>query len=141
MSNRDKYATFKSGKGIKQSTILPGLNGAAAEIIEAALKGLEAGAHDVMDLSQERVPVLEPAQETHDRPSGELRDTAEVTMYPVTKRAALRYGTAYAAYQHERMDLKHPTGGQAKYLESAMLEKADHVAETIAAHVREVTGG
>jgi hypothetical protein len=137
----DKHATFKSGKGLRQSTILPGLNGAVAEILEAALKGLEAGAHDVMDLSQERVPVLDPAQETHDRPSGELRDTAEVQMLPTSKRAALKYGTAYAAYQHERMDLKHPTGGQAKFLESSMLEKAEHVAETVAAHVREVTGG
>jgi hypothetical protein len=30
----------------------------------------------------------------------------------------------YAKYQHERMDLKHPQGGQAKYLSAPLLAKA-----------------
>ncbi len=29
----------------------------------------------------------------------------------------------YAKYQHERMDLKHPQGGQAKYLSGPLLQK------------------
>lgn len=29
----------------------------------------------------------------------------------------------YAKYQHERMDLKHPNGGQAKYLSGPLLEQ------------------
>lgn len=29
----------------------------------------------------------------------------------------------YAKYQHERMDLRHPKGGQAKYLSSPLLER------------------
>jgi hypothetical protein len=30
----------------------------------------------------------------------------------------------YARYQHERMDLRHPAGGQAKFLSGPLLEKA-----------------
>lgn len=33
------------------------------------------------------------------------------------------YGGPYARYQHEHLYFKHPTGGQAKFLETAMLEK------------------
>jgi hemolysin activation/secretion protein len=34
------------------------------------------------------------------------------------------FGTVYAAVQHEREDFEHPRGGEAKYLEKAVAEKA-----------------
>lgn len=38
----------------------------------------------------------------------------------------------YAAYQHERLDLKHPNGGQAKYQEAPLMEKHGDYLQTIA---------
>lgn len=41
----------------------------------------------------------------------------------------------YAKYQHERMDLKHPQGGQAKYLSAPLLNKAGDYLRQIAGSV------
>lgn len=38
----------------------------------------------------------------------------------------------YAKYQHERLDLKHPSGGQVKYLEDPLYAKADSYLSDIA---------
>lgn len=38
----------------------------------------------------------------------------------------------YAAYQHESLELRHPRGGQAKYLEEPLLASADHYMQRIA---------
>lgn len=128
---------------MKQIPRISGISvaGASKEIVEAAMKGLAEAGADIFALSQERVPVLDPAQETKDRPSGELKESADLTVLPKSHRVRFRYGTPYAVYQHERMDLKHPTGGQAKFLESSMLELREAAGEKVADAVREVTGG
>lgn len=41
----------------------------------------------------------------------------------------------YAKYQHERMDLKHPQGGQAKYLSAALLDKHRDYVQQLADNV------
>lgn len=41
-----------------------------------------------------------------------------------------------ARYQHERLDLRHEHGGQAKFLETAMVDEADNALEIIATHLR-----
>lgn len=38
----------------------------------------------------------------------------------------------YAQYQHEGLDLRHPRGGQAKYLEQPLYDKADRYLQDVA---------
>jgi hypothetical protein len=42
----------------------------------------------------------------------------------------------YARYQHEHLGFKHPHGGQAKFLEAAMLEKEDDAKRAMADRIR-----
>lgn len=46
----------------------------------------------------------------------------------------------YATYQHEQLDLRHPNGGQAKYLETAALDLAGDIERIIGAAVRRRLG-
>lgn len=46
--------------------------------------------------------------------------------------AQLVVDQVYSRYQHERLDLRHPRGGQAKYLEEPLLASADHYMQRIA---------
>lgn len=46
--------------------------------------------------------------------------------------AACVVDQVYAHYQHDRLDLRHPRGGQAKYLEQPLLANADHYMQRIA---------
>jgi hypothetical protein len=50
-------------------------------------------------------------------------------------RVMMRFGGAaagYAIYVHEDMEAFHPRGGQAKFLESTLLESAPHMAKRVA---------
>lgn len=120
--------------------LAPGAQHAAREVRDAAMKALAEAGQEVLDLSKGRVPVLDPADESKGRTSGKLRSTAKLTEDPGRLRVALSYGTPYAAYIHEHMDFAHPTGGQAKFLETAIIESRDEVAATIAGAIRKVTG-
>lgn len=53
----------------------------------------------------------------------------------------VRFTEKYAAVQHERVDFRHPQGGEAKYLEKAALEKLEQVRERIAASLNDLFGG
>lgn len=57
----------------------------------------------------------------------------------VIVRAEISFNTPYAAYQHERLDLEHPRGGEAKYLEHALLSHAGEFAPFVAARVKAAT--
>ena len=46
----------------------------------------------------------------------------------------------YAHFQHEGLDLNHPRGGQAKYLEAPLYEKADEFMERLARAVLDGEG-
>jgi Bacteriophage HK97-gp10, putative tail-component len=120
--------------------LAPGTQHAAREIRDAAMKGLAEAAKDVLELAQDRVPVLDPADESKGRESGKLRDTAKLTEDEARLRVALSFGTPYAAYIHEHMEFRHPDGGQPKYLESAIVESRDAVAQAVAEAIRKVTG-
>lgn len=52
----------------------------------------------------------------------------------------VRFNEKYAAVQHERLDFRHPQGGEAKYLERAALEKADQVLSRIAGALDDLGG-
>lgn len=70
--------------------------------------------------------------------TGTLRSSGYVTNplpYVSGVAVEISYGGAaapYAGYVHERLDLNHPNGGQAKYLEQPVLAAADHMADRLA---------
>lgn len=84
----------------------------------AAAAGLYTLGNAVMTSAKRRTPV----------DTGVLRGSGYV-MAPVTSggqtTCKLGFGgaaKAYALVQHERLDFKHPNGGEAKYLENAIIE-------------------
>jgi hypothetical protein len=81
--------------------------------------------------SMKRTPVEE----------GDLRDS-HVVQEPVISRGIIRCDITvgnenvdYAYEQHEDLDLNHPNGGQAKFLESTLLESAPHMAGRLAKRI------
>jgi hypothetical protein len=71
---------------------------------------------------------------------GDLKDSGQVVMEG-DGQGSVQYGTtpeteAYAVVQHERMDFNHPRGGQAKYLETAMLRESRRIFQIIAQELR-----
>lgn len=93
---------------------------------------LFSSAVDVANKADELVPVDE----------GILRGSQNVVPpKPLSKNpsASITYGgpsAPYALYQHERTDLKHPKGGQAKYLEEPFLEEVGTWPNTFADRIK-----
>ena len=87
--------------------------------VEAALPGI---AEQVLTLSKREVPVE----------TGTLMRSGTVTMTNGGRTAEISYNTPYAAYQHEGVDLVHPNGGKAKYLEDPLRASAPKVIEALA---------
>lgn len=50
--------------------------------------------------------------------------------------ASLTFAGPYARYQHERLDLRHPTG-QAKYLEQPVLTDGEKAVEIVGEHIKQ----
>jgi len=48
------------------------------------------------------------------------------------KKGTVSFNTKYAAQQHEQINYSHPKGGQAKYLESVIVENQDRILKLIA---------
>ena len=55
--------------------------------------------------------------------------------------AEIGFNAKYAADQHEQVHLSHPRGGQAKYLESVLVEEQERILATITGRVEEAMGG
>lgn len=119
--------------------LAPGAQHAAKEVRDAMMKALAEAGEEVLELSAERVPVLDEADQSKGRTSGKLRSTAKLKEDPERLRVALSYGTPYAAYIHEHLDFAHPNGGQAKFLESAINESRDTIAAKLADAGRRIT--
>lgn len=83
-------------------------NAKLTEIERAARDAIQATAKKVLRVSKALVPV--------DR--GDLRKSGRVRVDGTT--VTVSYSAPHAFLQHERLDYKHPGGGQAKYLESAV---------------------
>ena len=78
--------------------------------------GLEHGAEIIQTRSDELVP----------KEVGTLAATVRVKENRGgTNTVAITYDGPYARYQHDHLEFKHPTGGVAKFLELAMLEKGE----------------
>lgn len=101
----------------------------ALDDAETALgRALYEEANRIFNQSQALVPV----------DTGALRSSGMVTLpeqSPQGPSVTIGYGGAaapYAIYVHERLDLNHPNGGQAKYLEEPVLAAADGIAGRLA---------
>lgn len=100
------------------------------------------------DLTEEgmREVVTDIRQRAADRApkdTGTLRGTAYETVAGLFDEVvgSVHFPEKYAAMQHEHVEFEHPKGGEAKYLEKAMLEKADQIRDQLAAELAKLFGG
>jgi hypothetical protein len=70
------------------------------------------------------------------------KETGHLDLSSVIKRetdrpntVAIEYGTPYARWIHEHIHFKHPRGGQAKFLETAMLVKGNEAINKAGEHL------
>lgn len=75
--------------------------------------------------------------------SGTLRGTAydEVEKQGEQVVGSVHFPEQYAARQHEHVEYNHPLGGEAKFLEKAMTEKAEQIKQQLAADLQKIFGG
>lgn len=95
----------------------------ANNIERAAVNAARAGAHLLRDEAVQRTPIE----------TGTLRNSAQATVEG--NEAMVSYNTPYAARQHEEVGWQHKEG-QAKYLESALLDNQTRISELIAQEIR-----
>lgn len=98
-------------KGFKE--IYKNLNITEEQIIKGAIKGMKITAQNILGESQKLVPV----------DTGILQKSGNVKVNQDALTATISYNTPYALKQHEDATLKHPKGGEAKYLERPFNEK------------------
>lgn len=101
-----------------------------ANVQNATDAGVKEGLEHLLQVSLRLVP----------EDSGDLRSSGKVVIEGRGK-GSVQYGTTpetaqYALVQHERMDFKHPRGGQAKYLENAMTREAKRIFQIMAQAAR-----
>lgn len=118
-------------RNIKASVGAHGIKAACDELVRAALDGLSDAADYGLEKAKEQVP-----KESH-----HLEETGMVTIDEAKQRAAVSFDGPYAVYQHELLHLKHEHGGNAKFLENALLDNREKFAQIIADKMREVSDG
>jgi hypothetical protein len=111
--------------------------GSLANALKAALRdgaqdGLMDLGRDVLHEAQRLVPKGDPA--TDPDPSVSLADSGIVV--PVNGGVVIDFQTAYAAKQHEDLRLKHPRGGNARFLEVAIASKTGALERVVGQAVR-----
>lgn len=93
--------------------------------LDAAIQdALQAGGELLRDAAVQRTPVE----------TSTLRGTAKVSTSPT--KAAVSYDTVYARRQHEEIGWNHPGGGEAKYLENALLDNQDRILKAMANQIK-----
>ena len=86
------------------------------KVYDAKLTQIELAAREAtVETAKE---VLKVAKELAPKESGKLRRSGKVEVD--FKNVSVVFRAWYAWIQHERLDYKHPKGGQAKYLEAAV---------------------
>ena len=136
-------------QNIPESEYLKGLN-EVTENIQEAVDNLEHGsvvglANALLYIateSQQRAPIytgdlrgsvevkIDGEQYAHGEKSGGVTITS--TLPDTATKGEVSYNTKYAANQHEHTEYDHPKGGQAKYLESVLVEEKDRILKLIA---------
>ena len=86
-------------------------------------QALYAGAEVILDRAVELVP----------KEAGDLAASAFIDeSRGGDSTVAVGFDSVYAAYIHEHLAFRHPHGGQAKYLEAAMIERKDDALDAMA---------
>jgi hypothetical protein len=98
-----------------------------ARTYEAAADGLGEAMEHLLGVSQAITPIEEGTLVASGRAS---TDRGELV-------GAVSFGTVYAVYQHERLDLRHDAGRSAKFLERPSVSEAPVMSALIAARIRE----
>ena len=112
------------------SGFMRGLGEGQKKALAAARVGVNKMAAAVIGRSQALAPVK----------TGALKGSGTQTpaeMHGTSITAEVGHNVDYAAAVHERLDAKHPQG-QAKFLETAMNEKAPRFVEIVGAEVKKV---
>lgn len=99
----------------------------ARKIEQGRTSAARRGAHLLRDEAVQRTPLE----------TGTLRNSAKVTASD--GEAAVSYNTPYAVKQHEELGYQHKDG-QAKYLETAMIDTRAKIAEAVAEQLRRIIG-
>jgi hypothetical protein len=100
---------------------------ANAAFDEAAADGLNLFLEHLLGASRAVVPIEE----------GTLERSGATSIDRGALEGAVSYDTVYAVYQHERLDLRHDPGRQAKYLEQPAHREAPLLGRLVAARLRE----
>lgn len=95
----------------------------AGNLRSAASKGVNDAAEHLLSVARSRTP----------RDEGTLQRSGAVTARDTE--AVVSFDTPYAVRQHEELTWNHPRGGQAKYLESAMIDESETMARIIQAQI------
>ena len=101
---------------------------------EAAVDGLTDSAQRVRAVAVPRTPLDE----------GDLRSSLEVVDADINQPklvSGVVSNSPYAVRQHEDMDLNHPGGGEAKFLENAAIDARREVAVLMAKRAKKEIGG
>lgn len=143
-------------QNIPESEYLKGLNDVIENIQEAvdnmvngSVQGLADALLYVASESQQRAPVdtgdlrgsvevkINSEDYAHGEKGGGLTVNGNIPESADTDRVVgeVSYNTKYAANQHEHTEYDHPKGGQAKYLESVLVEEKDRILKLIAGGV------
>lgn len=95
--------------------------------------GMKAIVTDIQQVAADRAPI----------DTGTLRGSAfnEVATEGDEIIGSVHFPEKYAARQHEHVEYQHPQGGEAKYLEKTMIEKADQVKAQLGAALSDLFGG
>lgn len=149
MTKRQKISSKDYLKGLKDTT--ESLQNAVDDIEHGSVVGLADALLYVGTESQQKAPVdtgdlrgsvlveldgaklAEGIKNGGITMSGSIPDSATV--------GSVSYNTPYAANQHEHTEYDHPRGGQAKYLESVLIENKDRILHLIAGGIMNELGG
>lgn len=101
--------------------------------------GLERVATEAHNLSQDvyygAEVIWKDAMERVPKESGALSETSKIdSNRGGVNTVALTFGGPYARYIHEHVHFKHPHGGEAKFLETAMLTKGEEAVNKAGEH-------
>lgn len=114
------------GKKILSFNSIKNFDKTRNDVLAAALKGQQILAQNILGESQKLVPV----------DTGTLQRSGHITT--VQNTTIISYNTPYALKQHEDPTLKHPNGGEAKYLERPFNEKSGQLKEFVETEIDKV---
>ena len=98
------------------------LAGVEQSIVDASQAAATAAAQVVLDDALTKVP----------KEAGDLAGTGHVdAARGGDNTTAVVFDSVYAHWIHEHLHFKHPHGGQAKFLEAAMLERKDNAVKAM----------